>query len=247
MEPLAIIQARMGATRLPGKVLLDLCGKTVLHHVIDRVRSCTKVARTVIATTLNGEDDAVEQEAKDLEVDCYRGDESDVLDRYYQAASKFSGDPIVRITADCPLLDPDLLTLMLEKFEQIQNSEKLDYLSNTQTRTIPRGLDIEIFNRASLTAAWQEARKPEEREHVTPFIYRNPDRFTLHDFSGDIDLSHLRWTLDTQEDLNLIREIYKALYNKNNATIFTTDEVLALLEQKPGLQTLNAHIQQKTH
>lgn len=247
MEPLVIIQARMGATRLPGKVLLDLCGKSVLHHVVQRVRSCAKIAEIVVATTLNRVDDAVEEEIRNLDVSCFRGSESDVLDRYYQAASRFAGDPIVRVTADCPLLDPNLLTLMLEQFRQIPEQEKPDYLSNTQTRSFPRGLDIEIFSRDALTSAWQEARNPEEREHVTPFIYRNPDRFSLHDFSGPVDLSHLRWTLDTPEDLNLIREIYKALYNKNSDAIFTTDEVLTLLEQKPELKTLNAHIQQKTH
>ncbi len=247
MEPLVIIQARMGATRLPGKVLLDLCGKSVLHHVVERVQACPKVKCVVVATTQNENDEAIEKEAKHIRADCFRGSETDVLDRFYQTARVFSGDPVVRITADCPLLDPVLLTSMLEAYEKLWSPNTLLYLSNVQERTFPRGLDIEIFSRQALQQAWEKAKEPGEREHVTPYIYRNPEQFLLHNFSQEEDLSHLRWTLDTPDDLILIREIFEALYNEKVGTVFSTRDVLDLLEKNPELQTLNAHIQQKTH
>ncbi|QPJ62166.1 MAG: NTP transferase domain-containing protein [Candidatus Nitronauta litoralis] len=247
MEPLIIIQARMGATRLPGKVLLDLCGKSVLHHVVERVQACPKVKNIVVATTVNENDDAIEKETRNIGISCFRGSETDVLDRYYQTTQTFSGDPVVRITADCPLLDPELLTSMLKTYENLSSSKNLLYLSNVQERTFPRGLDIEIFNRDALILAWEKAEAPEEREHVTPYIHRNPERFSLHNFSQTKDLSQLRWTLDTPDDLILIREIYEALYNEKVGAIFSTRDVLDLLEKNPELKTLNAHIQQKAH
>lgn len=243
MEPLILIQARMGATRLPGKVLTDLCGKTVLQHIVERVRVGAPEARIVVATTVEEQDDAIEEETKRIGADCFRGSESDVLNRFDQAAEAFPGDPIVRVTADCPLLDPELLAAMLADYSR----KKTDYLSNTLERTYPRGLDLEIFPRDVLHQAHLNAHKAEEREHVTPYIYRNPDLFTLRNFAQEEDQSSLRWTLDTPEDLRFIEEIYKALHDndKMDNQPFTTAQVLDLLKEKPELSAINAGVQQK--
>jgi spore coat polysaccharide biosynthesis protein SpsF len=245
MKLVAIIQARMGSTRLPGKVMLRLKGKTVLEHVITRVRACTMLDEVVVATTTCGRDDIIVKEAERCGVGWYRGSEEDVLARYYECAVRFKADVIVRITSDCPLFDPELLGAMLNRFLDLKNrGNHVDYLSNTVTRTYPRGLDVEIFAIEALKRAHREAGKSPEREHVTPYIWENPDLFAISVYTSDINLSHHRWTLDTTEDLEVIRNIYDGLYRENG--IFTTSDIIAFLQENPCISSINSKIKQKS-
>jgi spore coat polysaccharide biosynthesis protein SpsF len=244
MKISAIVQARMGSTRLPGKVMKLLCGKTVLAHVLARVKACSLVDEIIVATTLSQVDSAIAVEADNCQVLCFRGSETDVLERYYLAAKEFHADIIVRVTSDCPLFDPQVLKKMLTVFRtMLEAGQKIDYLSNTIKRTYPRGLDAEIFTFEALESTYKTAKKPYEREHVTPFIQQHPDWFALHSYVGERDLSAYRWTLDTEEDWCLIFEIYRSLYT--NERLFSTDEVIELLQEKPALSKVNACVKQK--
>jgi spore coat polysaccharide biosynthesis protein SpsF len=244
LRTVAIIQARMGSTRLPGKVMKDLCGKSVLEHVIRRVRACRLLDDVIIATTTSPPDNVIVAESKQCGAKWFRGSEEDVLDRYYQAARQFTADVVVRITSDCPLFDPELLDKMIQKFRSENSSHRnLDYLSNTIKRTFPLGLDAEVFTWNTLEYAHLHARNQYEREHVTPYIYEHPERFSIHSFEGDEDLSCHRWTLDTEDDFKLISKIYSELYRENE--IFRRNIVIALLESNPEWKEINAHVKQK--
>ncbi len=244
MRIVAVIQARMGSTRLPGKVMKKICGKTVLGHVIERVQACVLLNDVVVATTLSPADDVIVPETAAYGAKSFRGSEKDVLERYYQAGQQYHAELIVRITADCPLFDAHLLTDMLVFFHSMQVSgTKIDYLSNSLTLSYPRGLDIEIFTFAALERAFLSATEAYEREHVTPYIYQRPEMFSLHGYTSDEDLSRYRWTLDTEEDLVLIEKIYAALYDQDR--LFTTDQVIKLLKERPELVKINAHVEQK--
>lgn len=242
MTILAVIQARMRSTRLPGKVMRHLCGRSVLGHVILRVRLARRLDEVLVATTTQPEDHTIVQEAEHYGVRVYRGSEDDVLARYFYAAQ--GADIIVRVTSDCPLFDPQLLDGMIERFQVAQTAGlPVDYLSNTLIRTYPRGVDAEIFSYGALRAAHERAREPYEREHVTPYIYMHPERFVLENYASNPNLSHLRWTLDTPEDLRFIEEVYGALYREGE--IFSTAAILTLLEGRPELAQINAHVPQK--
>ena len=244
MRTVAIIQARMGSTRLPGKVMRTLCGDTVLAHVVSRVKACSLVDEIVIATTVSTSDDVIATEAEKRNVRFYRGSEENVLERYYLAAKQYSADIVIRVTSDCPLLDPSILSSMLEEFVSKQSAVvSIDYLSNSLVRTYPRGLDVEIFTFTALERAYLEATQHHEKEHVTPYIYQHPEIFTVQDYIGGVVLSSYRWTLDTEEDFRLIDEVYSALYSEGR--IFKMDEIMALMEERPELKGINAHIEQK--
>lgn len=202
---LAIIQARMGSTRLPGKSLMPLGGRSVLANVVARVRLAAQVDETVVATTTLPEDDAIEAEARRLGVPVFRGADEDVLGRYYHAAAAFHGDVIVRITADCPLIDPAVIDRVIMRFGP--GTDHCDYASNTLQRSYPVGLDVEVFSLAALAAAYDEACTAYEREHVTVFLYQNPDRFRLASVEAPVDTSSHRWTLDTPADLDALTTI----------------------------------------
>ena len=244
MRSVAIIQARMSSTRLPGKVMHNLCGKSVLSHVVGRVQACEAIDKVVVATTKNANDQRIVAEAKNLGAGVYCGSENDVLDRYYRAAKKFDAAIVIRVTADCPLFDPEVLSQMFCEFDRIPltGSSKV-YLSNTRIRTYPRGLDTEIFNFSALELAHKEAKLGFEREHVTPYMYQHPDEFLLYDFKSDEDFSGYRWTLDTTEDYQFFETVYSELYKEGQ--IISTEEVLCLLRDRPELCELNAHIRQK--
>lgn len=213
MKVVCIIQARMGSTRLPGKVMLGLCGKTVLGHVIERVKMVKNIDEIVIATTTKEDDSIIVEEALKYDVKVFRGSEEDVLSRYYYAAKENDADVVVRITSDCPLIDPEIIDEMLSRFKYLYKENKVDYLSNTLERTFPRGLDAEIFSFKILEDAFINAEKYHQREHVTPYIYENANKFKLvGGYQKDIDYSYHRWTLDTEEDFELIRRIYLHLY-----------------------------------
>jgi spore coat polysaccharide biosynthesis protein SpsF len=243
MKKVAIIQARTGSTRLPGKVMKKLFGKTILVHIISRVKIASLIDDVIVATTLSKEDDVIVEETEKYDIECFRGSEEDVLSRFYFASKSIDTDIIVRITADCPLVDPYVMDTMLNKFHDLRSGRvKVDYLSNTLERTYPRGLDVEIFSRESLERAYKEALEPYEREHVTPYIYGHPELFYLYSFKNNEDLSHYRWTLDTAEDWTFISEVYARLYNGKNT--FTTEDVLELLRREPELIEINSNVKQ---
>jgi spore coat polysaccharide biosynthesis protein SpsF len=239
MNTLAIIQARMGSTRLPGKVLLDLGGATVLARVVRRLERSQQISQIVVATTTARADEAIVNECERLRVSSFRGSEGDVLDRYYQAARLYSADTVVRITADCPLIDPALVDETIRVFKD----GRADYASDVLPRTYPRGLDSEVFTSVALERAWREAREPHEKEHVTPYLYEHPEIFRLASARGDVDYSHYRWTLDTPEDLILLRAIYSRFDNRDD---FHWQDVIALMEREPELAELNSQVLQKS-
>jgi spore coat polysaccharide biosynthesis protein SpsF len=235
-----IIQARMGSTRLPGKVMKILAGKTVLAHVVERSQSFNNVQEVVIATTSGSIDDPIVEEAKRLGIMAYRGSESDVLSRYYETASLVKADHIVRITSDCPLIDSKVSSLVIQKHIC---SMANDYTSNTLKRTYPRGLDTEMFTFCSLETAYHEARDDHDREHVTPFIYNPSNHFNCKSVESQITIPDYRWTLDTEEDWTLISRIYEVLYQPG--TLFTWTQAVNLMQEKPNWIFINSHIQQK--
>ncbi len=237
---LAIIQARTASTRLPLKVMTQLSGEPMLTRVVRRTKRADNLHQVLVATTTSAHDDAIEDLCGWEGWPCFRGSEEDVLDRFFQAAKKHGGDPIVRITADCPLIDPGLIDDIVAVFLE----GDWDYASNTlEPRTFPRGLDAEVFSFEALQKAWELDKNPAWREHVTPYIYRNPEGFRLKGVVHEADLSHMRWTVDTPEDLQLVRRIYAAFDGDDR---FTWKEVLALLEERPGWLEINRHVPQKT-
>lgn len=239
MQTCVIIQARTGSTRLPGKVLKDLCGKPVLWHVVNRLKHSRYISDIIIATTVFPEDDQIERFCIENDIKFHRGSAENVLSRYYEAAKKFSAETIIRITSDCPVIDPVLLDNMIEEF----NSVKPDYLSNSLERTFPRGLDAEIFSFNVLEKTFHEAVKPYELEHVTPYIYQHPELFKLRNYSSGGDYSFHRWTLDTEEDYALLTEIYNSLYPVKE--LFLWKDILELFVLRPELLEINKHIEQK--
>jgi spore coat polysaccharide biosynthesis protein SpsF len=239
MSMLAIIQARMGSSRLLGKVLLDLGGATVLGRVVRRLERSQQISQIVVATTTLPADDAVIVDCERLHVPCFRGSEDDVLDRYYQAAHLYPADAVVRITSDCPLIDPNLVDETVRVFKD----KRADYANNTSPRTYPRGLDTEVFTLAALDLAWRGARAPYEREHVTPYLYEHPEIFRLAALNNNSNHSRYRWTLDTPEDLELFRAIYSHFDNRDD---FHWQDVIALVEREPELAELNSQVLQKS-
>ena len=234
MKTVAIIQARMGSTRLPSKSLVEICGRPLLGHVIDRVGACQVVQELVVATTLDPTDDVLAAFVRAQGVPAYRGSPEDVLDRYSQAARLSGADVVVRITADDPFKDPDVIDLVAGT---LLANPAVDYASNTLEPTYPEGLDVEVFRAAALERAWREAGLPSEREHVTPYLWKHPELFRLANVRQTPDRSALRWTLDYPEDLEFARAIYTRLYL---GQAFGQREILALLDREPGLQAINA-------
>jgi spore coat polysaccharide biosynthesis protein SpsF len=240
MRIVAIIQARMGSTRLPGKVLQDLAGEPMLARVVNRTCRATTLQEVVIATTTSALDDAIVKLCKARDWSWFRGSEEDVLDRYYRAAKEYQADLIVRITSDCPLIDPEVIDQVVKAF--LERQPEVDYASNTwPRRTFPRGLDTEVMRIDVLERAWREDSNPAWREHVTPYIYRNPDRFRIHNVLSQVDYSAMRWTVDATEDLTFVRQIYDYFDHDG----FSWHEVLKVLEEHPEWLEINRHIQQK--
>jgi len=241
MKVVAIIQARMGSTRLPGKVMKEILGKPVILWDLDRVSYSKLIDEIVVAIPYEKENDVIVDTIKEYndKIIITRGSEDDVLDRYYQAAVKTNADVAVRITSDCPLIDPVVIDSVIEHFLD----DDCDYCSNSLIRPSPRGLDTEVFSFKALEEAWNEAKKDYEREHVTPYIIDHPDKFKLLNAANDIDLSHLRWTLDTKEDFEFIKAVYKRIYPKKQ--LFLMDDVLELMDKEPELIDINRYIEQK--
>jgi spore coat polysaccharide biosynthesis protein SpsF len=238
MRVIAIVQARMGSTRLPGKVLLDVAGQSMLARVVRRVQPARSLSGVVVATARGPADEPIVRECAALGVAVFRGDESDVLDRFYQAARAYRAEAVVRITADCPLIDPELVDLVVGAFLEARP----DYASNVLQRTFPRGLDTEVVSLPALERAWHDAVQPYERSHVTPYLYQNPDLFRLYSVTHSRDYSGYRWTVDTAEDLALVRAVYQRLGVDG---LFRWRDVIDLLEQEPALADLNRSVRQK--
>jgi spore coat polysaccharide biosynthesis protein SpsF (cytidylyltransferase family) len=226
----------MGSTRLPGKVLMELAGKPVLKQVFHQLSFSKLINKMVLATTVDHDDDRLEEWAKKNSIEYFRGSVNDVLDRYYQAAQEHNPDYIVRITADCPLIDPDVVDRVIE--EMIQNS--FDYVSNTNPPTFPDGLDVEVFTFKALQHAWEKATLASEREHVTLFIRNHLELYNLGNVENPEDLNTLRWTLDHADDYKLISKIYSELFRGDKPILLK--EALAVTKQYE-LGQVNKHLQ----
>ena len=239
LKIVAIIQARMGSTRLPGKVMMDLAGEFMLGRVVDRLRRASSLHEVVVATTTNSDDDHIVALCGERGWPVCRGSEDDVLDRYYHAAVAHSADAVVRITSDCPLIDPGVIDKVVQEF--LSAYPDIDYVSNCIQRTFPRGLDTEVISFNALDQAWREDSDPSHREHVTQYIIRNPGRFRIRGVENEVDYSHMRWTVDTPEDLAFVRKIYEHFGNDD----FSWSDVLTLLERHPEWLEINRNVQQK--
>jgi spore coat polysaccharide biosynthesis protein SpsF len=225
---LTILQARMSSTRLPGKVLMPLVGEPMLARQIERVRRSKSAGRLVVATSNDASDDAIVVLCRTLRVACFRGPLDDVLGRYHGALLAFGPtDHVIRLTGDCPLADPEVIDATIA----LHIKEAADYTSNTGDLTFPKGLDVEVFKAEHLITANREAKDPYEREHVTPFLYRNPDRFVQARLECDPPLGHLRWTVDTPEDFSFVERVYEALYREKPD--FTSEDIAWVSQNWP--------------
>jgi spore coat polysaccharide biosynthesis protein SpsF len=231
---LAILQARMSSSRLPGKVLMPILGEPMLARQIERARRAATIDRLVVATSTERSDDPVAALCTRLGVDCFRGSLDDVLDRFCKAAERYAPEQVVRLTGDCPLIDPEVI----DDVVRFHLAGGHDYSSNTLPPTFPHGLDVEIFRAACLAEAGREATSPFQREHVTPFLRRQPQRYRLGDFRHSPDLSALRWTVDNPEDFELVCQIYAALYPSRPN--FVLDDIVELFKNNPDLARINA-------
>ncbi len=237
----AIIQARMGSSRLPKKTLEKIEGQPLLWHVIQRIKSCKNVDNIVIATTLEKKDDTLEEFCKKNSLLYYRGSTNNVLDRFYQAAKLTNPTIIVRVTADDPFKDPEVTDRIVN---ELLKDNTLDYASNTIRPTFPEGIDIEAFTFKALETAWKDAKTDYEKEHVTPHMWQNLNKFKTKNITHPQDLSKLRWTIDYPEDMDFAKQVYKRLYK--GGEIFKMQDILQLLKQYPYLQEINANIAQRT-
>jgi spore coat polysaccharide biosynthesis protein SpsF len=241
-----IIQARMGSTRLPGKVLLDLGGKPMLARVVSRCRQATMVDQVVIATSDDPSDDAIENYCLAQGYPCFRGSLHDVLDRYYQAARQFEASIIVRITADCPLIDPAVIDQVVSALIGREQELKWDFVANRLPppwkRSYPIGLDVEVCTFSALERAWKEAKEAHQREHVMPYLYEQEGRFQVLVLNHIPDYGDLRWTVDTPEDLALIRQIYSRFDGGDG---FSWMDVIELFQHEPALAEINASVAPK--
>jgi len=230
-----IIQARMGSSRLPGKVLMKVDSKnTILDSMINQLKYSKLIDRTIIATSKKMEDDVIEDFCKKNSLNYFRGSEKDVLDRYYQCAKKFESKIIVRMPADKPLLDPTVVDKVVDEF----NKNNYDYITTFLPSTFPSGTDVEIFSFSALEKAWNESNLPSEREHVTPYIHRNPKKFKISNFKNDIDLSKFSWAVDEKDDLSLVQKIVSRV---NHEPILIND-ILTILENEPKLFEINLNV-----
>lgn len=235
MKVVAIIQARMGSSRLPGKMLMTLGNKPAFLHVVEQVRGCKTIHEIILATTDTPLDDELAHLAEENATSFFRGSENDVLDRYYQAAKQINANVIIRITGDCPLIDPSVIDSVVEAF--LQGDGKYDYVSNIHPPTFPDGLDVEVFSFGALEKAWKEAELFSEREHVTPYIWKHPEFFPALNVSNETDFSSERWTLDTQEDLDFLRLVIR---EKGERKLSWT-EVKDMIDEHPEWRDINAH------
>ncbi len=241
MKVVGILQARMGSTRLPGKVLMQAAGMSLIRLMVDRVRRASRLDELWLATSEDPANDPLAGEMAAAEVPVFRGSEDDVLSRFDAVAEKTGADWIVRLTGDCPLHDPDIIDAVIGY--AIEHADRFDYVCNSLRPTYPDGLDVEVFTREALSRAAKEATTPLQREHVTPYIHRfhdGPGPFRVGHFSGPADFSHLRWTVDEPEDYQVVKEIFETLYPGNPH--FGWLDVLAVVTRRPELIVGNSNI-----
>ena len=230
-----IIQARMGSTRLPGKVLMDVTKeKPVLYYVINQLKHCKSIEKIIVATTTLQEDDKIVQFCMDNKVSYFRGDSKNVLERHYRCAEKFSLSKIIRMPSDKPLLDPEVVDKIVEVF----NSNSYDYVTNFLPSTFPGGTEVEVLSFDSLKKSWEHAALPSEKEHVTNYIYNNRNDFRIFNVVNSEDLSNFRWAVDRIEDLRLVREIISKIH-KNPILI---KDILELFKNEPNLVEINKQV-----
>jgi spore coat polysaccharide biosynthesis protein SpsF len=232
------IEARMTSSRLPGKVLLPAAGKPLLEHMVERLRRSRHVDQIVVATTVNADDEPISELAERLGIGCFRGSEDDVLSRVLGAAQAYDAELIVELTGDCPLIDPPIVDHIVDEFRR----GDCDYAANVLEPTYPRGMDVQVFPAAVLAEVATLTDDPADREHVSLYIYEHPERYRLRSVVADEPADH-RLTVDTPEDYALVQAIFEALYASNPA--FGLADILALLEARPELLALNAHVEQK--
>ncbi len=239
--PIVLVQARMGSTRFPGKVLKPILGRPMLWHIVQRVRFARGLSNVVVVTSDRTEDEVIRSFCRDEGIQVFAGSETDVLDRFYQAAVLYHADPVLRVTGDCPLIDPQLVERLLACFA----TGSYDHVSVAtgagalflNGRRYPDGLDAECFSFAALKQAWSEATEISDREHVTPHIWRVPGRFRCHMIQSAVDYSHLRWTVDHLDDFRMIVRIYEALYREGRPFLFP--EVIDYVKRYPELASMN--------
>ncbi|HJP62402.1 MAG TPA: glycosyltransferase family protein [Mucilaginibacter sp.] len=236
----AIIQARTGSSRLPNKIFKLIEGKPLIYHITERVKRARLVDKVIIATTNNSADNSVEDWCNENNIAIYRGNENDVLNRYYNAAKAFDADVIVRITCDDPFKDPEIIDEVINHF--LQNG--CDFASNNNPPTYPEGLDVEVMSFKTLETMEQNAATEFEREHVTQYVYRNPGLFKIGNHPYFTNLSHLRWTIDTDNDLEMTRKVYAQLYPKS--PFFSYKDVLKLTQQQPEITAINQNEKRST-
>jgi spore coat polysaccharide biosynthesis protein SpsF len=229
MSTLAILQARVSSTRLPGKVLAPILGEPMIARQVERIRRASRIDDLVIATSSDRSDDPLAAWAEAEGLTVYRGSLDDVLARFVGVIAVHSPDTVVRLTADCPLASPSVIDAVIDHF----TASDVDYCSNTLTPTFPDGLDVEVVRARVLTEVAEISTDPAEREHVTLGVYRRPERFSVANYAGDRDLSSLRWTVDTADDLAFVTRVYEALYKTNPG--FDTVDILDLIERTPSL------------
>jgi spore coat polysaccharide biosynthesis protein SpsF (cytidylyltransferase family) len=231
---LAIIQARMGSSRLEGKVLMDLAGRAVIEHVYNRVKRSKYIDEVIVATSIEENNLPLISLCSKKQIRIFCGSENNVLDRFYQIAKLIQPDQVVRITADCPLHDSGVIDQVIEA--HFKNSA--DYTTNCLLCTYPDGLDVEVFNYDVLEEAWNSANLPSELEHVTPYI-KNSGKFKLHNVTNDVDYSSKRWTLDEKQDYVFIKEVYKSFHPRLD---FSFEEIINFVENNKELEQINNHI-----
>ncbi|HKV41276.1 MAG TPA: glycosyltransferase family protein [Blastocatellia bacterium] len=240
MKLLVVIQARTGSTRTPNKVLLPLAGKPLLQRMIERVQAARSDFDIVVATTTHFRDDPIRELCRAIDVKCFSGHPTDLLDRHYKAALDHGADAVAKIPSDCPLIDPAIVDKVLCRYLSAWN--RFDYVSNLHPATYPDGNDVEVMGMSALERAWVEALRPLEREHTTPFLWERPERFYIGNVEWETGLncsmSH-RWTIDYLEDYEFIKSVYDELWCAASP-IFTMQEILALLKRRPDVAALNA-------
>lgn len=242
MRKVAIIQARMGSTRLPGKVLKKVLNRPLLEYQLDRIAKANELDGYVVATTTKDQDKPIVKLCEKLAVPVFRGSEADVLSRYFAAASYYQADVIIRLTSDCPLIDPHIIDQVIQSYCAKPN--QYDYVSNVLKRTFPRGMDIEVFSYEALAKCHQQAKQKSDREHVTRYLYQHPKQFKLLNVENNHqDQSEHRWTVDTWEDFKLIKKIIESFYP--HQPDYTMEDVLTLIQMKPEWREINRHIKQK--
>jgi len=232
-----IIQVRMGSTRLPGKVMKEILGKPMLWHIINRVEKAKYVDDIIVATTLNKEDDEIEDFTKEYRFNIYRGSENDLIDRYYKAARKYNVDIIVRIWGDCPFIDPEIIDKVLEKFIQ----KDYDYANNFNPATYPHGMNFEVYTFKSLERVWKKAKDTFYRQYPFEYIYSYEDSFKTFYDKNEADLSDINLTVDYIQDFQLVTKIFKKFFRLNN--IFHLEDIIKFLEKNPGLLNINATLE----